>query len=340
MSRGHGTVFVPWAFQAWRFLNGVNGMPCLPAQSRGRRRSFEPGKEIMQDCSDNFVVVDVETANPSLSSICQIGIASFRDGALQGSWESLVNPEDYFDGMNVSIHGIDEERVKSAPAWPVLYPQVDRLLEGNIVVSHTLFDRTALRRACEKYSLTAREYQWLDSARVVRRAWPMFSRAGYGLSSVAEHFFITYREHDALEDARCAGEILLRAMAESGLGVSEWLQRAKQPTAGPIGRGGSAEGPLHGEVLVFTGALSMLRGQAAEIASAAGCDVDSSVTKRTTLLVVGDQDIRKLAGHENSSKHRKAEELITKGQRIRIIGETDFRHLCQVGSGEPRSVFS
>ena len=55
-----------------------------------------------------FVVIDVETANPDPSSICQVGVASFREGQLHGSWESLVNPEDYFDGINLAIHGIDE----------------------------------------------------------------------------------------------------------------------------------------------------------------------------------------------------------------------------------------
>ena len=71
----------------------------------------------------------------------------------------------------------------------------------------------------------------------------------------------------------------------------------------------------------------MLRHDAAVAAANAGCQVDDGVTKHTTLLVVGDQDIRKLAGHEKSSKHRKAEELINKGQRIRIVGESDFKSI-------------
>jgi DNA polymerase-3 subunit epsilon len=69
----------------------------------------------------------------------------------------------------------------------------------------------------------------------------------------------------------------------------------------------------------------MTRHDAGVAATKAGCQVDDGVTKHTTLLVIGDQDIRKLAGHEKSSKHRKAEGLIQKGQRIRIIGETDFK---------------
>lgn len=50
----------------------------------------------------------------------------------------------------------------------------------------------------------------------------------------------------------------------------------------------------------------------------------NSVRRKTTVLVVGDSDISKLAGHDKSSKHRKAEDLIEKGIPIRIMGETYF----------------
>jgi len=282
----------------------------------------------------NFVVIDVETANPDLSSICQVGIAPFRDGVLRDSWESLVNPRDDFDPVNVSIHGIDEEEVRFAPDWPATYPKVKSLLQGNVVVSHTPFDRLALLRACEKNNLAFSDCRWLDSAKVVRRAWPKFSRSGYGLSNVAAEFGIAYRQHDALEDARCAGEILLRAINQTGFSVDQWLERVRQPldpAAALIARNGNPDGPLYGEVLVFTGTLSLLRHQAADAASVAGCQVDANVTRHTTILVVGDQDIRKLAGHEKSTKHRRAEELIAKGQSIRILGERDFMRI--VGQG-------
>jgi len=45
------------------------------------------------------------------------------------------------------------------------------------------------------------------------------------------------------------------------------------------------------------------------------------------MLVVGDQDVMKLAGHEKSAKHRKAESLIAQGEEIRILRESDFMEL-------------
>ncbi len=99
---------------------------------------------------------------------------------------------------------------------------------------------------------------------------------------------------------------------------------------GGIACEGNQEGPLYGEVLVFTGALTIPRREAADMAARIGCTVADAVNKKTTLLVVGDQDIRKLAGQEKSTKHRKAEELIMKGQSIRIFRETDFKELVSL----------
>jgi DNA polymerase-3 subunit epsilon len=173
----------------------------------------------------DFVAIDVETANPDLSSICQVGIASFRDNRLADIWTSFINPEDYFEPINVSIHGIDEYRVKDAPTWAGVYPDVVSRLANRVIVSHTAFDRTAILRACDRTHLAFCGCRWLDSARVARRAWAGFARSGYGLSHVAEYLGIHYRAHDAGEDAQCAGEVLLRAIADTGLTLEQWLTR-------------------------------------------------------------------------------------------------------------------
>ncbi|WP_411728474.1 BRCT domain-containing protein [Methyloglobulus sp.] len=120
-------------------------------------------------------------------------------------------------------------------------------------------------------------------------------------------------------------------MAETGLTLEQWLDRTAKPinplSIRPISRSGNPDGPLFGEKLVFTGALSIPRREAADLAAAAGCEVESSVTKHTSVLVVGDQDIARLSGYKKSSKHRKAQDLMAHGQRIRIMGESDFRRL-------------
>jgi DNA polymerase-3 subunit epsilon len=284
----------------------------------------------------DFTSIDVETANADLSSICQIGIVQFKDGVIANRWQSLVNPKSYFDCINVSIHGIDKDRVANAPSFSELHGVLETFLTSSVVTCHTTFDRTAIHAVHEKHSLKLPDITWLDTARVVRRTWPDRSRTGYGLKPVAEMLGIEFQHHDAEEDARAAGEILLHAIQETGLSVDDWVVRSMRPigassngSADRITRDGNPEGPLFGEIAVFTGALSMPRREAADLAADAGCEVGASVTKNTTLLIVGDQDVTKLAGHSKSSKHRKAEGNIAKGQQIRIMRETDFQTLLE-----------
>jgi DNA polymerase-3 subunit epsilon len=283
----------------------------------------------------DFIAIDFETANADLSSICQIGAVSFQGGKAVEIWQTLINPEDYFDPVNVSIHGIDEHMVKDAPKFPKIFDFLHDVIAKQLVACHTHFDRVALGRVIEKYGLPQVDCIWLDTARVARRAWTRFSHTGYGLKNVAEELGIQFNHHVAGEDARAAGEILLRAVAETGISLQDWPVRVNRPTgvtddSGKITRKGNPDGPLGGEVLVFTGALSMHRHEAADLAAVIGCEVAASVNKATTILVVGDQDIRRLAGHEKSSKHRKAEDFIAKGQAIRIIGESDFLRLAKI----------
>lgn len=280
-----------------------------------------------------FVAIEIETANPDLSSICQIGVVSFDNGSITATWQRLVNPEDYFDPWNVSIHGIAEDAVADAPTFTEIISDLQELLSHQIVVCHTAFDRLALSRATDKYDLPGIACTWLDSAKIARRTWPKFAYSGYGLGNITKVLGIVFEHHVAQEDARAAGGIVLRAIAETGISINEWVQRVRQPIstgASEITQEGNPEGPLIGEVAVFTGALSIPRREAAKLVANAGCAVTDSINRATTLLIVGDQDIRRLAGHEKSSKHRKAEDLISKGHQIRILGESDFRYLVEL----------
>ncbi len=284
----------------------------------------------------DFVAIDVETANPDMASICQIGIARFSDGELIDEWVSLIDPEDHFDDVNVSIHGICKEMVKGQPKLPELADKLHDLMDGTVTVCHTHFDRLAVAKAFNRYKLPAIANTWLDSARVVRRTWKDLSWRGYGLASVCRKIGYEFKHHDALEDAKAAGHVLLAAMQESETDLEGWLDRVNYPIGVPhqigdrtIHREGAPDGDLFGEVIVFTGTLEMPRSEASALAASVGCRVDEGVTKHTTILVVGDQDEWKLAGYKKSSKHRKAEQLAAGGQPIRIVLEADFKALVE-----------
>ncbi len=282
-----------------------------------------------------FVAIDVETANADMSSICQIGLVVFENGVLVSAWDTLVNPEAYFDQNNISIHGITREDVRTAPTFPEIEQELREILGTKIVACHTPFDKLAISRDLQKYGFPPLECTWLDTAKVARRAWTHLApNGGYGLANLKVHLGLQFQHHVAVEDARAAGEILVRAIQETGISLEDWLARVEKPVAwsaasAKIIRAGNPDGMLFGAEVVFTGALCISRPKAAHLAAELGCNVSDAVTPSTTLLVVGRQNAYRLAGRDKSSKQRQAEELIQKGQALRIIGEDDFFQLVE-----------
>ncbi|WBU27779.1 exonuclease domain-containing protein [Rhodopseudomonas palustris] len=291
----------------------------------------------MSNVSD-FIALDVETANADFASICSIGLVHFRAGEVFKSLTILVDPEDEFDPVNIGIHGIRPADVVGKPTMARVFPVIGAALQDAAIVHHSPFDRTALARAASKYGTGGLPCTWLDSLQVARRTWDGFRNdGGYGLANLARAFGINFKHHDAAEDARAAGLIFLKAIQESGVTLQQWAdelgyestaisapRQAKRQYPGRHAQCGDPVGPLAGERIVFTGSLQITRTEAAARAASAGCDVMDAVSKKTTILVVGDQDLSLTRGREKSSKHRKAEELIAKGHPIKIVKETDF----------------
>lgn len=172
-----------------------------------------------------FNAIDVETANSDPSSICQIGIVSVWHGIIKGQMSFLVDPEAHFNDFNMRLHGIGPDTVRVEETLPQLDPGLRRILEGTVLVSHTSFDRVAMDRAMERYGLRPLRVRWLDSAMVARRAWPQKYRHHWNLAAIAGDLGIPFRHHDAAEDARAAGEIVLRASLHTGLDIDGWLRR-------------------------------------------------------------------------------------------------------------------
>lgn len=289
----------------------------------------------------DFIALDVETANENYWSICQVGIAFFKDGEVINTWDTLVNPQTYFSSLNIGIHGIEEKDVHAAPTLPEMYDQVNHLITGNIVAHHMPFDRLAYHRCAEKINRSPLDCYWADSARIARDTWQEVSKRGYSLANLSALLSIPLlHHHNALDDAIAAGMIIVRANKSTNTPFDKWIRQyfdcddcsssqkrssisdkdfRKLANSDPDPRG-----PLFGEVVVFTGELSISRMEAGQLAYKMGCNIDTGVTRNTTLLIVGDQDSRKLAGYTKSSKQRKAEDLISSGQQLRIIGEDDF----------------
>jgi DNA ligase (NAD+) len=148
-------------------------------------------------------------------------------------------------------------------------------------------EATALALAEHFGDLEPLQHATLDEIQQVRDVGPV-------VAAHVREFFDESRNNQVIEQLRAAGV--------------RWPVIAR--TAAP------AAGPLSGQVVVITGGLStMSREDARGRARAAGAAVTDSVSKKTTLLVVG---------AEAGSKLRKAQDL-----GVRIVDEAGFLQLLQ-----------
>lgn len=265
----------------------------------------------------DFVVVDVETACSRVSSICQIGIVGFRDGREVLAFEALIDPCDEFSAFNVGIHGIAAHHVAGQPTFADLHGVIDGHLRGRVTVAHSLFDKGALAAACRLADLPLIDTIWLDSVRVAKRAWPQLP--SHRLNVLAQFLGLEHRHHDALSDARAAGMVIVRAMAETGIDLAGWQTApAKTRSAPPA----ATQGPLKGERVAIVGEAR--DGALAQVVAAAGGKVVASVGTTTTLLVIAE---RHPYGRfvEASEPVRKARDLAAAGRTITILGEAELR---------------
>ena len=176
-----------------------------------------------------FVALDVETANADMASICSIGMAGFDDGVITSEWYSLIDPQGFFYNINVGIHGIDDQMVQGSPTYGEASTIINGVLADAVVVSHTHFDRLAIQQASARWNVDPPRCRWVDSARMVRRAWSQCARRGYGLAAACDLIGYEFSHHNALEDAKAAGHVLLAAMARTGLDLDGVLTRVQQP---------------------------------------------------------------------------------------------------------------
>lgn len=238
---------------------------------------------------------------------------------MRSKWDTLVDPQDAFLSQHVDLHGIDEAAVRGAPTWDRVSDELRGLLLDRVVVSHRLFDRTALLRASARWQVDLpvdRHTTWLDSWALARSAWPQL--ANHRLRSVCEFLSYPLRyHHDARDDAKAAGHVLFAAMNALGFDNERLLDalavtrtdavpathRASVSSTSP-NRDGVPDAPLAGEVVVFAGELSLGPSVTGDLAAAAGCSVSDNVSRLTTMLVEG-----RPKGHRETRKQRRAREV-------------------------------
>lgn len=248
----------------------------------------------------DFVALDFETANRSPASACALGLVTVVGGRLvdEASW--LIQPQPLaFDPAHTQLHGIDAQRVRQAPRWEELWPEIKPYLDGQVWVAHNAsFDMRVLAAQLVQAGLEPPRGGYLCSWRLAR--WALPGLDSYSLGCLAQHFDWEHRHHDALSDARLCALLTLRCLATLSVGTPQDLPPPLQPQPFHLGLAphplpsplaevpwGQGEG-LAGKTVAFTGQLDALdRPEAVACALKAGARVLTDIVENLDYLVVG-----------------------------------------------------
>lgn len=299
-----------------------------------------------------FVTIDFETATADRHSICSVGIVTFKDNQIVDEYYHLVKPDvEYFDPYNVEINGITEEMVANEPTFAELWAELLPKLQGKQVVAHfAQFDMSVLRNALDHYSIPYPEFNYLCTWVLAKKA--INDAISYRLNALARRIKYKFTHHNALEDAKTCGMILLDILKDVNAQSFEEVAQhfsiqcghiypegyrpcsaaSNNSTNTALGKIQATETDIdtehyfYGKNIAFTGTLiSMPRKEAVQKIVNKGAVFSPSVTKKTNILVFGYQDPYKFAENaENSAKFIKAQALRAAGADIEIINEDDF----------------
>jgi len=164
----------------------------------------------------NIIAIDFETANERRGSACSAGLAWIEGGKVTRVEERLIRPKEMrFSGFNIGIHGIRPEDVEEAPEFPEVMAEFAADFAGATVLAHNAaFDMSVWRASADLYGLSYPDFDYLCTVKMARKVWPEL--ASYKLNELGRHLCISFRHHNAAEDARVCGEVALAAAADLG----------------------------------------------------------------------------------------------------------------------------
>lgn len=268
-----------------------------------------------------FTVIDIETMTPERTSACALGLVRVENDVIVQKFYSLIKPiPDDRTVTNTHVHGITPEMVENAPTFQDLWPTIEHYISGQVLAAHnTSFDLDVLKKVSAHYGITIPITGVVDT----------FSLTHLSLDETCKVLHVDLgKHHDALCDATACAEIILvlsgvelpRPTESIPHFVKPKEKTLKKETKQPLSpeEVENKETPFFMKRVVLTGNLETFpaRETIAKMLKAYGADINTSISKRTDIVIVG-----KGAG---PSKMQKIEELQAQGHNLRVIEEPEL----------------
>jgi DNA polymerase III epsilon subunit family exonuclease len=163
----------------------------------------------------DFVVVDVEAtgAKTPPNRIIELGAYRIRRGQIVDEFVTLVNPELPIPRFVVTLTGITNDMVKTAPLFAEVAPQWLEFINDAVLVAHNApFDTSFLNHEISRvYPGHRMVNSHICTVTLSRRTLP--GLMNYRLDTIAEHFSVPIlNRHRAGSDALATAKVFLRLL--------------------------------------------------------------------------------------------------------------------------------
>lgn len=297
------------------------------------------------DFPTEYVMIDTETTgySPQWDSLLELGALRVKDGEVVDTFQSFVGFEGGVPPFITELTGIDDKMLEGAP--PVneaIKKFMDFIGDSTIVGYNVNFDINFLRETLSQYYGVDLNNQYIDCLRFSRKLFP--EEAHHRLKDMVKLLGITVTgAHRASHDCYTTKAVFdkLRDVAIEKYGsVEEFVKafnasykhKAKLRADSIAAETDDFDEthPLYGKTCVFTGTLEkMIRKDAMQAVVNVGGKVGDNVTKETNYLILGNNDYCSTIKDGKSTKHKKAESLMLKGQDIAVIPENVFYQMLE-----------
>ena len=218
----------------------------------GTKRGKEPQGPLGGE-GEEFVAIDIEwTDGSDQTSICEVGLAVFKNGKLNGTFRSYVRPlqEFHLGSRELQTHGIHEALILKADALASLWPTVIEIIGRRPWVLHNATSdiNRILATLIESGISDIPDFDYYDTMLISRKIPWVDSKSG--LDQLADLYslerpFADYdnrsdysrNPHGALEDATLTGLVLLEIMKSCGFTNPRALTAAIDAYPGVVRKG-------------------------------------------------------------------------------------------------------
>lgn len=226
--RANAAAIVDAVFKVSHIDDDLAGLLVADLVRDDRRFKFVDGQtvELQNDDSESclledldFVAVDLEATGAKMppNRVIELGAYRIHKGRIVDSFLTLVNPEIPIPRFVVSLTGITNEMVKSAPVFAEVAPKWLDFVKDAVLIAHNApFDTTFLNHEISRVYPGHRMINAdLCTVKLSRRVFPGISN--YRLETLADYFSIPIcQRHRAGSDALATAEVFLHLLTRLG----------------------------------------------------------------------------------------------------------------------------